>query len=83
MRTREEVVKIVCGNVKKIKRKLRDRDFDEATAFVTDLGFDGLDCIDFVRNCEKDLEVEISDDRSIKTCSIGDFINLVMTEQSN
>ncbi len=82
MKTRSEILVIVRKNVKVIRRKLRDCDFDETTHLVQDLNFDKIDRLDFIENCEKELKIEIPDFSIVEHCNIGEFADYLETLQT-
>ncbi|MBQ7185639.1 MAG: acyl carrier protein [Alphaproteobacteria bacterium] len=72
MSTFEKVKEIVADKLGVDKAKVT-----EAASFVTDLGADSLDVVEFVMEVEKEFGIEIPDEEATKLLTVGDAVKFI------
>ncbi|MCR5194644.1 MAG: acyl carrier protein [Alphaproteobacteria bacterium] len=72
MSTFEEVKKIVAEKLGVDEAKIK-----EASSFVTDLGADSLDVVEFVMEVEKKFDISIPDEEATKLLTVGDAVKYI------
>ena len=72
MSTFEEVKKIVAEKLGVDEAKIK-----EGSSFVTDLGADSLDVVEFVMEVEKKFDISIPDEEATKLLTVGDAVKYI------
>lgn len=72
MTTFEKVKKIVCE-----KLGVDESRVTENASFVTELGADSLDVVEFVMEVEKEFKITIPDEEATKLVTVGDAVKYI------
>ncbi|MCR4917747.1 MAG: acyl carrier protein [Alphaproteobacteria bacterium] len=72
MTTFDKVKEIVADKLGVDKAKVT-----ETSSFVTDLGADSLDVVEFVMEVEKEFDITIPDEEATKLLTVGDAVKYI------